>query len=133
MAALEAALEQATAGNAQVVGVVASRETGKSSLCYEFVQRCRTQGIPIYEGHGASHGKAIPLLPILEFFRSSFGITEHDMAQAARDKIAGRMVLLDAGSSPTGYRSSPISSEFRTPSDPPQLSVPRRGSASSSM
>jgi class 3 adenylate cyclase len=95
MAALEAALEQAIAGNAQVVGVVAEPGTGKSRLCYEFVERCRTREIPIYEGHGASHGKAIPLLPVLEFLRSSFGITEHDTPQAARDKIAGRMVLLD--------------------------------------
>jgi tetratricopeptide (TPR) repeat protein len=31
----------------------------------------------------------------LEFWRSYFGITEHDAARAARDKIAGRMVLLD--------------------------------------
>jgi class 3 adenylate cyclase/tetratricopeptide (TPR) repeat protein len=95
MAALEAALEQAIAGNAQVVGVVAEAGTGKSRLCYEFVERCRTREIPIYEGHGVSHGKAIPLLPMLEFLRSSFGITEHDTAQAVRDKIAGRMVLLD--------------------------------------
>src|SRR5262249_14711333 len=42
-----------------------------------------------------SHGKSIPWLPVLEFFRGYFGITEQDMAQAARDKIAGRMVLLD--------------------------------------
>ena len=35
------------------------------------------------------------LLPVLEFWRSYFGITEHDTARAARDKIAGRMVLLD--------------------------------------
>src|SRR5262249_18799001 len=83
LAALEAALENASSGNAQVVGVVAEPGTGKSRLCYEFVERCRTRGIPIYEGHGASHGKAIPLLPILEFLRSSFGITEHDTAQAA--------------------------------------------------
>jgi hypothetical protein len=31
----------------------------------------------------------------LEFWRSYFGISEQDTARAARDKIAGRMVLLD--------------------------------------
>jgi class 3 adenylate cyclase len=95
LAALEAALEQATAGNAQVVGVVAEPGTGKSRLCYEFAERCRARDIPVYEGHGVAHGKAIPLLPIIEFQRGYFGITEHDTAQAARDKIAGRMLLLD--------------------------------------
>ena len=95
MAALEAALERAIAGSAQVVGVVAEPGTGKSRLCYEFAERCRAREIKVYEGHGVAHGKAVPWSPILEFFRSYFGITEQDTAQAARDKIAGRMVLLD--------------------------------------
>jgi hypothetical protein len=55
MAALEAALEQAIAGNAQVVGVVAEPGTGKSRLCYEFAERCRAREIPVYEGHGVAH------------------------------------------------------------------------------
>ncbi len=90
-----AALERATTGNAQVVGVVAEPGTGKSRLCYEFAERCRAREIPVYDAHGVAHGKAIPLLPILEFFRGYFGITEQDAARAARDKIAGRLVLLE--------------------------------------
>jgi class 3 adenylate cyclase len=95
MAVLEGALERAISGNAQVVGVVAEPGTGKSRLCYEFAERCRAREIPVYEARGVAHGKAVPLLPILEFFRSYFGITEHDKPRAARDKIAGRMLLLD--------------------------------------
>jgi adenylate cyclase len=95
MAALEAALERATSGNAQVVGVVAEAGTGKSRLCYEFAERCRARQIPVYEAHGVAHGKALPLLPILQFQRGYFGITEHDTPRGARDKIAGRMLLLD--------------------------------------
>jgi class 3 adenylate cyclase len=95
MAALEAALERAIEGNAQVVGVVAEPGTGKSRLCYEFTERCRAREILVYEAHGVTYGKAIPLLPILELHRGYFGITEHDTARSARDKIAGRMVLLD--------------------------------------
>jgi hypothetical protein len=99
MATLEAALEQAIAGNAQVVGVVAEGGTGKSRLCYEFAERCRAREIPVYEAHGVAHGKAVSLLPILEFFQSYFGITEHDTSRAARDKIAGRAAaqLAEAG------------------------------------
>src|SRR5262249_2844067 len=52
MAALEAALEQANVGNAQVVGVVAEAGTGKSRLCYEFAERCRAREIPVYDAHG---------------------------------------------------------------------------------
>jgi adenylate cyclase len=92
MAALEAALEKAIAGSAQVVGVVAEAGTGKSRLCYEFAERCRARRIPVYEAHGVAHGKAIRLLPILDFFRGYFGITEQDTSRAARDKIAGRML-----------------------------------------
>src|SRR5262245_53696412 len=95
MAALESALEQAIAGKAQVIGVVAEPGTGKSRLCYEFTERCRAREIPVYEAHGVSHGKAIPLLPILDLQRGYFGITEHDTARATRDKIAGRMLRLD--------------------------------------
>jgi adenylate cyclase len=95
MAALEAALGRAIAGDSQVVGVVAEPGTGKSRLCYEFAERCRGRGIKVYEGHGVAHGKAVPWLPILAFVRGYFGITEQDRPDAARDKIAGRMLLLD--------------------------------------
>jgi class 3 adenylate cyclase/tetratricopeptide (TPR) repeat protein len=95
MAALEAALERTMAGHSQVVGVVADAGTGKSRLCFEFVERCRARAIKVYEGHGVAHGKAVPWFPILEFSRGYFGITEQDRPQAARDKIAGRMLLLD--------------------------------------
>ena len=60
MATLEAALAQAQAGNGQVVGVVAEAGTGKSRLCYEFVARCRAQGMRVNEGHAVAHGKNIP-------------------------------------------------------------------------
>src|SRR5262249_5517245 len=95
MAALEAALEQAIAGNAQVVGVVAEPGTGKSRLCFEFVEQCRAREIKVYEAHGVAYGKAVPLLPVLEFFRGYFGVTEQDTPSAARDKIGGRIVRLD--------------------------------------
>jgi hypothetical protein len=35
---------------------------------------------------------------MLELFRNFFGITEQDSDQAAREKIAGRFVLLDRSS-----------------------------------
>jgi class 3 adenylate cyclase len=120
MAALEAALERAIAGNAQVVGVVAEAGTGKSRLCYEFAERCQARGIPVYEAHGVAHGKAIPLLPVLEFFRGYFGVTEHDTPRAARDKIAGRMLLLDKALD----EGLPLMFDFLGVSDPDRPSPP---------
>jgi class 3 adenylate cyclase len=95
MAVLEAALEHAILGNAQVVGVVAEPGTGKSRLCYELAERYRARGIVVYEAHGLSHTKLVPFHPILELLRSVFRITEQDSNEAAREKIAGRMLLLD--------------------------------------
>ena len=92
---LEHAFEQAGAGNGQVVGVVAQAGTGKSRLCFEFVERCRARGISVLQGTGVAHGKNIPFLPILQIFRQYFGITEQDADRVAREKIAGRLLLID--------------------------------------
>jgi class 3 adenylate cyclase len=92
---LEDALEQTAAGNGQVVGVVAEAGTGKSRLCFEFLERCRARGMSVYECRAVAHGRNIPYLPILELFRAYFGITLQDDDRSAREKIAGRMVLLD--------------------------------------
>jgi class 3 adenylate cyclase/tetratricopeptide (TPR) repeat protein len=95
LATLEAALEQARSGSGAVVGVVGEAGVGKSRLCHEFVERCRRQGIPIYEAQGQAHGREIPFLPVLQMMRSYFGIAESDSDQQAREKIAGRLLLLD--------------------------------------
>src|SRR5262245_15287492 len=78
MAVLEAALAQGMSGPGQVVGVVAPPGVGKSRLCFEFVERCRARGLPVYETRGVAHGKQIPLLPMLELFRAFFGISGRD-------------------------------------------------------
>ncbi len=95
MATLEAALERARQGRGQVVGVVAEAGVGKSRLCFEFLERCRASGIAVLEGRAVSYGRNIPYLPMLELFRTWFGITEQDGEQSAREKIAGRLLLLD--------------------------------------
>jgi class 3 adenylate cyclase/tetratricopeptide (TPR) repeat protein len=95
MGILETALEQALAGHGQVVGVVAEAGTGKSRLCWEFAERCRARDIQVNEGQCVAHGQMIPFLPILQYQRASFGITERDSPQAAREKVAGRLLLLD--------------------------------------
>jgi len=93
---LEVALERALEGNGQVVGVVGDAGIGKSRLCHEFVARCRARGITVRHATGVSHGQSIPLLPILEFLRESFGVSARDDDRTARQKIAGGIFLVDA-------------------------------------
>jgi class 3 adenylate cyclase/tetratricopeptide (TPR) repeat protein len=95
MKILDTALAHARDGHGQVVGVVGEAGLGKSRLCYEFAERCRAAGLPVYEGHCPAHGRNIPYLPILELFRNYFGIKAQDNAADARRKIAGTLALLD--------------------------------------
>jgi class 3 adenylate cyclase/tetratricopeptide (TPR) repeat protein len=95
MSRLDVALERALAGNGQVVGVVGDAGIGKSRLCHEFAERCRARGITVRHASGVSHGRSIPLLPILEFLRQSLGVTAQDGDVGTRQKIAGGIFLVD--------------------------------------
>jgi class 3 adenylate cyclase len=95
LATLEAAFERSLEGRGQTVGVVADAGTGKSRLCFEFAERCRSRGFTVIEARGVAHGRRVPLLPMLELFRAYFGIQEGDAPLAVREKIAGRLLLLD--------------------------------------
>ncbi|MFY9586254.1 MAG: adenylate/guanylate cyclase domain-containing protein [Actinomycetota bacterium] len=92
---LEEALERAMAGEGSVIGVVAEPGVGKSRLCYEFAEQCRARGLFLREARGVSHGKGIPFLPVMEMLRAFFEITDADPDDKAREKVAGRLVLLD--------------------------------------
>jgi class 3 adenylate cyclase/tetratricopeptide (TPR) repeat protein len=95
MQELEEALERAKEGRGAVVGVVAEPGIGKSRLCQEFADRCRAEGLEVYETQAQAHGTAIPFLPVLQMMRGYFGIEDTDSERVAREKIAGRLLLLD--------------------------------------
>ena len=126
MRELQSALTRAREGGAQVVGVVGEAGVGKSRLCEEFAQSCAGQGITVKRGHGLSYGKHMPLQPILEFFRDYFDIVETDTPHHAREKIAGRLVLLGASVDVD----VPIFFDFMEVADPqhtlPQMSAEER-------
>jgi class 3 adenylate cyclase len=92
---LENALEQAFAGQGQVIGIVGEPGVGKSRLCHEFAERRRAKGIPIYHLAGQAHAKSVPLLPVLQLLRAFFEIGERDSDRTARERIAGKLLLLD--------------------------------------
>lgn len=92
---LQEARARADEGNGQVVYVVGEAGVGKSRLLYEFVTRCREQRAEVWQGHCRARGETLALMPLLELLRAYFEITERDAGSAARDKIAGRVLLLD--------------------------------------
>jgi class 3 adenylate cyclase/tetratricopeptide (TPR) repeat protein len=94
---LESALEQSAAGRPQVFGIVGEAGVGKSRLCDMFVRRCRARGVPVYQTSGQAHATSIPLLPILHIMRSYFDVTDLDSDQTSRERIAGKLLLLDEG------------------------------------
>jgi class 3 adenylate cyclase/tetratricopeptide (TPR) repeat protein len=92
---LENALEQALAGEGQVIGIVGEAGVGKSRLCHEFAERHRAEGMPVYHVAAQAHAKSVPLLPVLEFLRLYFEIGDRDSDQTARARIARKLQVLD--------------------------------------
>ncbi|HSS04367.1 MAG TPA: adenylate/guanylate cyclase domain-containing protein, partial [Solirubrobacterales bacterium] len=126
MAALEAGLERAKAGEGAVVGIVAEPGVGKSRLCHEFAERARSAGIEVFEAQAQAHGREIPFMPVLQMLRSYFGIADPDPERIVREKIAGRALLLD----PEFTDDLPVLFDFLGVPDPdrpaPQLSAEAR-------
>ncbi|MCZ6887941.1 MAG: AAA family ATPase [Gammaproteobacteria bacterium] len=96
MQALESALSQAQAGNGQVVGLVAPAGTGKSRICFEFLEQCRARGCAVTVGHAVAHGKNVPFLPMLEAFRDYYDVKDGDADHVVREKIAKCLLRVDA-------------------------------------
>jgi len=126
MAVLEGALDRAVRSEGAAIGIVAEPGVGKSRLCHEFAERCRERGIEVFECQAQAHGKTIPFMPVLQMLRSYFGITDGDPGRIAREKIAGRTLLLD----PNFAEELPLLFDFLGVPDPdrplPQLSAEAR-------
>jgi class 3 adenylate cyclase/tetratricopeptide (TPR) repeat protein len=126
MAALEAGLEKARAGEGAVVGIVAEPGVGKSRLCHEFAERARGNGIEVFEAQAQAHGREIPFMPVLQMLRAYFDIGDRDAERLVREKVAGRALLLD----PEFAEELPILFDFLGVPDParpaPQLSAEAR-------
>jgi tetratricopeptide (TPR) repeat protein len=116
LAALDTALGRAATGG-QVVAVVADAGLGKSRLCREFADICRARGMTVTVGAGVAQSHTVPLLPVLEMLREYFGITDSDDGRAAREKVAGRLLLLDD----TFRDALPVVFDFLGVADPENL------------
>lgn len=117
---LEEALEQTAAGHGQVIGVVAEAGTGKSRLCFEFLQHCRAQGMQVFEARAVAHGRKIPLLPIVDILRAYLGLDPRDDAAATRTKAEARILELD----PALAEALPLVLDFLGAPDPARPAPP---------
>jgi len=126
MAVLDEGLERAVGSEGAVVGIVAEPGLGKSRLCHEFAQLCRSRGFDVHEAQAQSHGQETPFAPVLQMLRAYFDIADSDADRVVREKIAGRALLLD----PDFAEDLPLLFDFLGVPDPdrplPQLSAEAR-------
>src|SRR6516225_5291737 len=94
MEALRHAADQAKSGHGQIVGAMAEPGVGKSRLFFEFKAKNQS-GWMVLEALSVSHGKASAYLPVLDLLHNYFRITSDDDARFRREKVAGRITVLD--------------------------------------
>jgi class 3 adenylate cyclase len=101
LAALHRALEQARTGHGQVVAVVGEPGMGKSRLFWECTHADRMPGWLILESDSASYDKATAYLPVVDLLRTYFQIETQDDGQRIREKLTGKLLMLDKALAPT--------------------------------
>ncbi len=94
MAQLDRALEQAKTGHGQIAAAVGEAGVGKSRLFHEF-KIIAHSGCVILETFSVSHGKASAYLPLVDLLKSYFEITPDDEERRRREKIGGKVLMLD--------------------------------------
>jgi class 3 adenylate cyclase/tetratricopeptide (TPR) repeat protein len=125
LAALHQALEQAAAGQGQVVALLGEAGVGKSRLVYEVVHSHRTQGWRVLESASVSYGKATPYFPVLDLLKRYVQVEDRDDTRTLRARVTGQVLTLDAALQETIpallalLEALPEDSPFRT-LDPPQ-------------
>jgi tetratricopeptide (TPR) repeat protein len=94
MGALKHAAEQAKSGHGQIVAAMAEPGVGKSRLFFEFKATSQS-GWMVLETASVSHGKASAYLPVIDLLRNYFDITVADDERKRRERVAGKITILD--------------------------------------
>jgi class 3 adenylate cyclase/tetratricopeptide (TPR) repeat protein len=94
MEVLRRAAERAKAGHGQIVAAMAEAGVGKSRLVYEFKVKNQSDWMML-EALSVSHGKATAYLPLIELLHDYFGIDSRDEPRRRREKVAGKVAMLD--------------------------------------
>jgi class 3 adenylate cyclase len=94
MEVLKHAADQAKSGRGQIVAAMADPGVGKSRLFFEFKATSQT-GWMVLETFSVSHGKASAYLPVIDLLRNYFRIASEDDERTRREKVAGKITILD--------------------------------------
>jgi class 3 adenylate cyclase len=92
--ALKHAAALARAGHGQVVAATADPGVGKSRLFHEFKLISESEWMTL-EAFSVSHGKATAYLPVIDLLREYFAIEPEDDTRRRREKVAGKVLMLD--------------------------------------
>jgi class 3 adenylate cyclase/tetratricopeptide (TPR) repeat protein len=96
MDALKHAARQARGGHGQVVATMAEPGIGKSRLFHEFKLISQSDWM-VVEAFSVSHGKATAYLPVIDLLHEYFAIESSDDARRRREKVGGKVLMLDRG------------------------------------
>ncbi len=88
------ALELARQGHGQIVAAMGEPGVGKSRLFFEF-KAVTQSGCRVLEAYSVSHGKASAYLPVIDLLKRYFEIMPEDDERKRREKVAGKIVMLD--------------------------------------
>ena len=97
---LAQALDRAGAGHGQAVAVVGEAGLGKSRLVWEFTRSHHIHGWLVLESGSVSYGRATPYLPVIDLLKAYCGIQERDDPRAIRERVAGKLLMLDRALEP---------------------------------
>jgi len=70
-------------------------------LVYEFTRSHRTLRWRLLESSSVSYGKATLYLPVIDLLKAYFGIEDRDDARRTREKVIGKLLILDEALRPT--------------------------------
>ena len=97
---LRQALERADTSHGQVVAVIGEPGVGKTRLFYEFTRSPHTHDWLVLASSAVSYGKATAYLPVRDLFKTYFQIDDRDDGHRVREKLAGKLLTLDAALGP---------------------------------
>src|SRR5262249_53597681 len=94
MEALRHSAALALEGRGQIAAAMADPGVGKSRLFHEF-KATSASGWMVLEALSLSHGKASAYLPVIDLLRNYFEISVDDDERKRREKVAGKITVLD--------------------------------------
>ena len=98
---LRSRLTMAAGGHGQVVAVVGEAGVGKSRLIYELAAAQRPDGWRVLEATAVSYGQSMGYLPVIALLKGYFAIQDRDELREVSEKVAGKLLTLDAARRPT--------------------------------